>query len=229
MNIPKKIFTNEHLELFSSGQIRIPNKAIRIPQVTLQFWSLSSKFEEGDSNPSNSDSNPHSKKFRLTKVIRIPHEAIQIQSPIWLLRLTDSNPQSSDSTPLWRKKRCWEPPIRITHLVIRIHHEEHEERLKQGFESPKQQFESLKLELWRTRQSDSNFQVMDSNPLEKVKAEGQTKRFKISSYGFESLLAQNSNLTQAIWIPYTAIRIPLGAKFKSRSSDSNPLHSDSNS
>ena len=26
MNIPKKIFTNEHLELFSSGQIRIPKK-----------------------------------------------------------------------------------------------------------------------------------------------------------------------------------------------------------
>ena len=41
---------------------------------------------------------------------------------------------------------------------------------------------------------------MDSNPLAKVKAEGQTKRF-------ESLLAQNSNLTQAIRIPYTAIRI----------------------
>ena len=73
-NIPKKIFTNEHLKPFSSVQIRIPNKAIRIPQVTLQFWSLSSKFEEGDSNPSNSDSNPHFKKFRLTKEIRISHE-----------------------------------------------------------------------------------------------------------------------------------------------------------
>ena len=34
MKIPKKIFTNEHLELFSSGQIRIPNKAIQIPQQT---------------------------------------------------------------------------------------------------------------------------------------------------------------------------------------------------
>ena len=69
IKIPKKIFTNEHLELFSSVQIRIPNKAIRIPQVILQFWSLSSKFKEGDSNPSNSDSNPHSRKFRLTKAI----------------------------------------------------------------------------------------------------------------------------------------------------------------
>ena len=60
IKIPKKIFTNEHLELFSSVQIRIPNKAIRIPQGILQLWSLSSKFEEGDSNPSNSDSNLHS-------------------------------------------------------------------------------------------------------------------------------------------------------------------------
>ena len=78
MNIPKKIFTNEHLELFSSGQIRIPNQAILIPQSTLQFWSFSSKFEEGDSNPSYSDSNPHSRKCKLTKTIRIPHIAIRI-------------------------------------------------------------------------------------------------------------------------------------------------------
>ena len=99
-NIPKKIFTNEHLKQFSSVQIRIPNKAIRIPQVTLQFWSLLNKFEEGDSNPSNSDSNPHSRKFRLTKAIQIPHQAIRIQIPIRLLRLTDSNPQSNDSNPL---------------------------------------------------------------------------------------------------------------------------------
>ena len=49
---------------------------------------------------------------------------------------------------------------------------------------------------------------MDSNPLAKVKAEGQTERFESSSYGFESLLAQNSNLAQAIRIPYTTIRIP---------------------
>ena len=69
MNIPKKIFTNEHLRLFSSGQIRIPNKAIQIPQQTLQFWSFSSKFEEGDSNPSHSDLNPHSRKCKLTKAI----------------------------------------------------------------------------------------------------------------------------------------------------------------
>ena len=81
MKIPKKIFTNEHLELFFNGQIRIPNKAIRILQQTLQFWSFLSKFEEDDSNPSYSDSNPHSRKFRLTKAIQIPHIAIRIHFP----------------------------------------------------------------------------------------------------------------------------------------------------
>ena len=81
MNIPKKIFTNEHLRLFSSGQIRIPNKAIRIPQLTLQIWSFSSKFEEGDSNPSYSDLNPHSRKCKLTKAIRIPYITIRIHIP----------------------------------------------------------------------------------------------------------------------------------------------------
>ena len=60
MNIPKKIFTNEHLRLFSSCQIRIPNKAIQIPQQTFQFWSFSSKFE---------------------KAIRIPLIAIRIRIP----------------------------------------------------------------------------------------------------------------------------------------------------
>ena len=81
MNIPKKIFTNEHLRLFSSGKIRIPNKAIRIPQLTFQFWSFSSKFKKGDSNPSHSDSNPHSRKYKLTKAILIPPIAIRIHIP----------------------------------------------------------------------------------------------------------------------------------------------------
>ena len=97
INIPKLIFTNEHLEPFSSVQIRIPNKAIRIPQVILQFWSFSSKFKERDSNLSNGDSNPDFKKFRLAKAIRIPHEAIRIQISVKLLRLTDSNLQSRNS------------------------------------------------------------------------------------------------------------------------------------
>ena len=52
---------------------------------------------------------------------------------------------------------------------------------------------------------------MDLNPLAKVKAEGQTEQFESSSYGFEFLLVQNSNLAQAIRIPYTAIRIPYTA------------------
>ena len=99
INIPKLILTNEHLEPFSSVQIRIPNKVIRIPQVILQFWSNSSKLEGGDSNPSNGDSNLDSKKFRLAKVIRILHETIRIQIPVRLLKLTDSNPLHSDSNP----------------------------------------------------------------------------------------------------------------------------------
>ena len=57
----------------------------------------------------------------------------------------------------------------------------------------------------RTRQGDSNLRVMDSNPLAKVKVEGQIERFESLSYGFESLLEQNSNLAQAIRMPYTAI------------------------
>ena len=56
----------------------------------------------------------------------------------------------------------------------------------------------------------------------------KARLFESSSYGFESFLAQNSNFTQAIRIPYTAIRIPHGAEFKSLSGDSNPLNKDSN-
>ena len=99
INIPKLIFTNEHLEPFSSVQIQIPNKVIRIPQVILQFRSFSSKFEKDNSNPLNGDSNFDSRKFRLAKAIRIPQEAIQIQIVVRLLRLTDSNLQSRDSNP----------------------------------------------------------------------------------------------------------------------------------
>ena len=74
---------------------------------------------------------------------------------------------------------------------------------------------------------------MGTNPLAKVKAEGQTERFESSSYGFESswrkiqislrqfesptqqfesFLAQNSNLAQVIQILYTTIRIPDSAE-----------------
>ena len=136
------------------------------------------------------------------KAIRIPHEEIRIQIPVSKLRLTDSNPQSRDSNPMWRKKRCWEPPIRIPIKRFESLMKNMKRELKQGFESSNQRFESLKLELWRTRQDDLNLPVMDSNPLAKVKAEG--------------------------WKLDKAIRIPLGAKFKSRSGNSNPLHNDSN-
>ena len=81
--------------------------------------------------------------------------------------------------------------------------------LKKGFESPTQRFESLNLEFWRTRLGDSNLRVTDSNPLAKVKAEDWRSE-------------------RAIRIFELRIRIPLGAKFKSHSGDSNLLHSDSN-
>ena len=82
-------------------------------------------------------------------------------------------------------------------------------RVKTGFESPTQRFESLDLDLWRTSQSDLNLQVMDSNLLfkMKLKVEGQTKGFKSLSYGFESLL---------------------GLKFKFYKGDSNLLHNNLN-
>ena len=165
--------------------------------------------DEGDFNPSHSDSNPQSREFRLTRAIRIPHEEIRIQIPISKLRLTDSNPQSRDSNPMWRKKRCWEPPIRIPIKRFESLMKNMKRELKQGFESSNQRFESLKLELWKTRQGDSHLRVMDSNLLAKVKAEGWRSE-------------------RAIRIFELRIRIPLGAKFKSHSGDSNALHSDSN-
>ena len=124
--------------------------------------------------------------------------------------------------------------------------------LKEGFESPTQQFKSLYLEFWWTRLDDSNLRDKDSNPSAKIKAEDwrseksdlnlrvtdsnpswrkiqiSLRRFESPTQRFESLMAQNSNLTQAIRIPYTAIRIPHGAEFKSGLGNSNPLNSDSN-
>ena len=58
----------------------------------------------------------------------------------------------------------------------------------------------------KVRQSDSNLRVMDSNPFWR-KIQISLRRFEFPTQRFESLLAQNSNLAQAIRIPYTAIRI----------------------
>ena len=103
--IPKWIFTNEHLEQFSSVQIRIPKCWIRIRQSNpsklkfkqkwkKQFESLKGGFEshfqrvqteEGDSNPWKKDSNPDSKKYKLKSLrtmIRIPIERIRIPIPV---------------------------------------------------------------------------------------------------------------------------------------------------
>ena len=114
INIPKLIFTNEHLEPFSSIQIRILNKVIRIPQVILQFWSNSSKFRKrwfeslkwrfesrfqevqtgkGDSNPSWSDSNPNS-----SNVVEIDRFESLVKKEV-KQRATDLNHPYSDFNP----------------------------------------------------------------------------------------------------------------------------------
>ena len=125
------------------------------------------------------------------------------------LRATDSNP----------------------HLAIRIPHEEYEERTKERIRIPYTAIRIpksgvLKNKARRFESSSYGFESLGKSKGRRLKV--RRERFECSSYGFESLLAQNSNLTQAIRIPYTAIRIPHGAKFKSRSGDLNPLNSDSN-
>ena len=120
---------------------------------------------------------------------------------------------------MWRKKRSWEPPIRIPH-------EEHEKRTKERiripytviqipesevmknkarrFESSSYEFEFLsKSKGWRlkVRQSDSNLRDTDSNPSWH-KIQSSLRRFESPTQRFESLMVQNSNLAQAIRIPF---------------------------
>ena len=138
INMPKLIFTNEHLEPFSSVQIRIPNKVIPIPQVILQFWSFSSKFEKGDSNPSIGNSNPDFRKFKLGKAIRI-------QIPVRLLRLTDSNLQSRHLNPCFNLSTCSSWGIQITIWVIWSGGSLLHFFLNLGFESLDWRFESVNI------------------------------------------------------------------------------------
>ena len=92
------------------------------------------------------------------------------------------------------------------------------------FESSSYGFESLGKSIDRrlkVKKSDSNLRVTNSNPSWR-RIQISLRRFESPTQRFESLLAQNSNFTQAIRIPYTAIRIPHSAEFKSLSDDSNP-------
>ena len=111
------------------------------------------------------------------------------------------------------------------HLAIRIPHEEHEERTEERiqipyttiripktgvlknkarrFESSSYGFESLgksKGRRLKVRESDSNFRITDSNPFWR-KIQISLRRFESPTQRFESLMAQNSNLAQAIRIP----------------------------
>ena len=98
------------------------------------------------------------------------------------------------------------------------------------FESSRYGFESLgknksrRLKVKRDRFESSSYGF--ESLLGKIQI--SLRRFEFTTQRFESLMAQNSNLTHAIRIPYTAIRIPYGTEFRSDSCDSNPLHSDSN-
>ena len=103
-------------------------------------------------------------------------------------------------------------------LAIRIHHEEHEEKTKERIRIP---YTAIRIPISGILMNKARrFESLGKNKSKILKV--KRERFESSSYGFESLLAQNSNLTQAIRIPYTAIRIPHGAEFKSLSGDSNP-------
>ena len=124
-------------------------------------------------------------------------------------------------------------------LTIRIHHEEHEEKTKgriripytairilisgvlmnkaRQFESSRYGFESLD----KNKSRRLKVRESDSNPSWR-KIQISLRRFEFPTQRFESLMAQNSNLTHAIRIPYTAIRIPHGVEFKFGSGDSNP-------
>ena len=128
MNIPKKIFTNEYLKLFSNGQIRILNKAIRILQLTLQFWSFSSKFKEADSNPSHSNLNPLFKKCKLTKAIRIHIP----ESSDWRRRFESLMKRFKSKF----QQANWGWQIRILNQTIRIPCEERRETESHRFKFP---------------------------------------------------------------------------------------------
>ena len=72
----------------------------------------------------------------------------------------------------------------------------------------------MNLELWRTRQSDSNLQVMDSNLFSnwswRLKGRQSDSNFRVTNSNHS--LVQNSNITKAIRITYIVIWIPYAAE-----------------
>ena len=146
------------------------------------------------------------------------------------LRATDSNLHLTIQIPHKEHEERTEERIRILYTTIRIPKTGVLKNKARQFKSSSYGFESLgksKGRRLKVRESDSNLRVTDSNPSWR-KIQISLRRFESPTQRFESLLAQNSNFTQTIRIPYTTIRIPHGAKFKSRSGDSNPLNNDSN-
>ena len=176
MNIPKKIFANELLRLFSSSQIRIPNKEIRIPQQTFQFWSFSSKFKEGDSTPFQSDSNPLSRKCRLTKAIRIPPIAIRIHFP-----------KCAD----WRR-RFESLPYRFESTFQRVQTNEGDSNPSWRNSNPNSskqikgdRFESLIKRFESHMKKEEKLRATDSNPLLAIRIPHKNMKKELKK-GFES-------------------------------------------
>ena len=121
----------------------------------------------------------------------------------------DSNLHPRDSNPRWRKKWSWRPRIRILKIWIWISHEEQVKRLKldsnplNSDSNPwSWSYEEQVKAIWIFE-----LQIRITSPEMKLKADGQTKEFESSSYGFESFI---------------------GAKFKFYEGDLNLLHNDSN-
>ena len=127
-----------------------------------------------------------------------------------MLRATDSNPPFSDLNPSWRTWRETEARIRIPYTTIRILETGVMKNKARRFESSSYEFQSLSKSKGRrlkVKESDSNLQVTDSNPSWS-KIQISLRQFESPTQWFKSLLAQNSNLAQAIRIPYTTIQIP---------------------
>ena len=173
------------------------------------------KLRATDSNPYTTIRIPHEEHEERTEVrIWIPYIAIQIPETRVMKNKARRFESSSYGFKSLGKSKGRRLKVRESDSNLRVT-DSNPSWLKiqisfRQLESPTQRFESLLLEFWKIRLGDSNLRVTDSNPLAKVKAEEWRSERTIRIFELR-------------------IRIPLGAKFKSHSGDSNPLHSYSNS
>ena len=119
------------------------------------------------------------------------------------LRATDLNPHLTIRIPHEEHEERTEKRIRIPYTTIRIPKTGVLKNKARRFEFSSYGFESLgksKGRRLKVRESDSNLRVTDSNPSWR-KIQISLRRFESPTQRFESLMAQNSNLAQAIRIP----------------------------